>query len=414
MPRFEYKVRDAKNRILTGVMDGSSVDDIVDKLDEKKLSPLSIEELNFDGTRKNQTFFQKLNDNFQQSRKRVPYKDIVFFTRQLATMLDGGVPLARALEQLARSERPVLKKIINQIAEDISIGNTFSDAIARHPSVFNNMFVAIVHSGEVSGSLNEVLDQLASHLENVEALKSKVKAAMRYPMAIGCFVVLLIIGIMWKLVPMFESIYSNFGARLPGPTLILINCSHFVRSQFLLIAVMIVLLIIAFRIAMTNDSFRLFVHTYILKFPIFGGILKKNILSSFCRTMALLMDSGTPILQAVEIAAAVVNNKLYAESLREVYAKLRQGEQLSAALEFTGRFPALITQLVATGEESGRVDDLLRKAAEFYEREIRNVVDSLASIIEPFLIIILGTIVGAILIALYFPIFMVGKLIGTG
>jgi type IV pilus assembly protein PilC len=413
MPRFEYKVRDQKNRIVTGSIEGVSVDDVIDKLDEKSLAPLSIEELNFDGSKKSQTFMEKVMIGFERQKNKVRYREVVFFTRQLATMLEGGVPLSRSLEQLARAERPVFKKIITQIAEDISMGHTFSDAIARHPGAFNNMFVSVVHSGEISGSLNEVLDQMATYMENVEAMKSKVKAAMRYPMFIAGFITLLIIGILWKLVPMFENIYGSFGAKLPAPTQILIACSHFVREQFPWIALALIILAFAFRAGLTNDKFRLFVDTHILKFPVFGGILRKNTLAVFCRTMALLMESGTPILQAVEIGAAVVNSKLYSRSLEEVYAHLRQGELLSAALEQTGHFPPLITQLVSTGEESGRVDVLLRKAAEFYEREIRNVVDSLAAIIEPFLIIILGGIVGLILIALYFPIFMIGKLIGT-
>ncbi len=413
MPRFEYKVRDQQNRIMTGSMDGANVDDVIDKLDEKNLSPLSIEELNFDGTRKNQTFSEKIHEAFQRYRNKVPYKNMVFFTRQLATMLEGGVPLTRALEQLARAEKPALQKIVNQIAEDISIGHTFSDAISRHPGAFNNMYVSVVHSGEISGSLNEVLDQLSTYMENVEALKSKVKAAMRYPMFIAGFVIILIIGILWKLVPVFAEIYGSFGAKLPGPTLMLISASNLVRHQFLLMVLFLLLLIVGFRTLMMTEGFKLFIHTHILKFPVFGGILKKNILAVFCRTMALLMDSGTPILQAIEIGAAVVNNKLYSNSLQTVYASLRQGELLSASLENSGHFPPLITQLVATGEESGRVDELLRKAAEFYEREIRNIVDSLAAIIEPFLIILLGGVVGLILIALYLPIFMIGRLIGT-
>ncbi len=412
MARFSYQVRDVQNKILTGSMDGANLDDVIDKLGEKNLSPISIEELNFDGTKKNQTFSEKLREGFQKRRKKVPYKDVVFFTRQIATMLEGGVPLTRSLEQLARAEKPVFKKIINQIADDISMGNTFSDSIGRHPGAFNNMYVSVVHSGEVSGSLNEVLEQLATYMENVEALKAKVKAAMRYPMFIALFVTLLVLGILWKLVPVFEQIYGSFGARLPRPTQILIFVSQIIRTQFIWVILGIILLIVAFRALMTTNRFKLFIHTYILRFPVFGDILKKNILAVFCRTMALLMDSGTPILQAVEIGAAVVNNKLYSGCLKQVYDNLRQGELLSASLEHTGQFPPLITQLVSTGEESGRVDELLRKAAEFYEREIRNIVDSLAAIIEPFLIIILGGVVGLILISLYLPIFMIGSLIG--
>ncbi len=411
MPGFSYKAHDSKGRQITGVMDGRSADEVIDKLTQKNLLPLSVDELNFDGTQKNQSFWDKLNAGILKMQNKVSYKDVVFFTRQLATMIEGGVPLSRALEQLAKSEKPVFKRIILQVAEDISIGHTFSDAIARHPGAFNNMYVSVVKSGEVSGALDTVLDQLATYMENVEALKSKVKAALRYPGAIAGFVTVLTIGILVFLVPIFEDMYASFNAKLPAPTLMLISVSKFIRNNVPLTIAAIVIIIAGFKAALTNDNFKRLVHKYILKFPVFGGILKKNILAVYCRTMALLMGSGTPILDATQIAGAVVGNKAYSDALEDVYTSLRGGELLSFALEKTGEFPVLVIQLVSTGEESGKVDDLLRKAAEFYEREIRNIVDSLASIIEPFLIVVLGGIVGSILISLYLPIFMIGKLI---
>jgi type IV pilus assembly protein PilC len=234
---------------------------------------------------------------------------------------------------------------------------------------------------------------------------------MRYPMFIGGFVTIMVTGIMWKLVPIFEGMYGSMGAKLPMPTQILIFISHLIRDNFLLVAACVILIVVGYMVAMTLDSFKAFVHRYILYVPVFGMIMKKNIWATFSRTMALLMHSGTPILQATEIAGAVVGNKVYAESLSAVYENLRTGMLLSQALKETKIYPILITQLVSTGEESGKVDVLLRKAADFYEREIKVTVDSLAAIIEPFLIIILGGIVGGILIGLYLPVFSIGKAI---
>ena len=401
-----------QDRILSGSMEGSTVDEVLDQLGERKLTPISVDELNFDGTQKNRTFGERINDQLLSMQNKVPYKEVVFFTRQIATMIEGGVPLTRALEQLSKSETPVFKKIIMQLADDISIGHTFSDAIAKHPGAFNNMYVAVVRSGEVSGALDRVLDQLATYMENVEAMKSKVKAAMRYPMFIGGFVIVLIIGILWKLVPTFQGVYSSLGGVLPKPTQILVAVSDLVRLRMPLVILALVAVVVGVRVGMSNPAFKLFFDQYLLRFPIFGEILRKNIFATFCRTMALLMESGTPILEAIRIGGAVVNNSFYANALEDVYANLRQGEFLSTALEKTNEFPVLITQLVGTGEESGKIDVLLRKAAEFYEREIKNVVDSLSAIIEPVLIIFLGGVVGSILIALYLPIFMVGKLVG--
>ncbi|MBN1576485.1 MAG: type II secretion system F family protein [Chitinispirillaceae bacterium] len=411
MARYSYKARDQQDRILTGTMEGASVDEVLDRLSIKDLVPVSVDELNFDGTPKNRGFWDKLNESILSMQSKVPYRTVVFFTRQIATMLEGGVPLSRSLEQLAKSEKPVFRKIIMQVAEDIGIGHTFSDAIAKHPGAFNNMYVAAVRSGEVSGALDVVLDQLATYMEDIEAMKSKIKAAMRYPLFIGAFVVVLIIGILWKLVPTFQNVYETLGGTLPKPTQVLVFASNLIQKQMPLVIILLVAAVVGFKMGLTVPSFKFFVDKQLFKVPVFGGIIRKNIFANFCRTMALLMDSGTPILEAIQIAGAVVNNSLYARALEEVYGNLRQGELLSAALEKTRQFPVLITQLVGTGEESGRIDALLRKAAEFYEREIRNVVDSLAAIIEPFLIITLGGVVGAILIALYFPIFTIGKLV---
>ncbi len=410
MAKFSYKSKDQNDRVLTGALDGATVDDIIDVLRDKNQIPIIIEELNFDGSKKNETFFEKLNNGIIRMQNKVPYKNVVFFTRQLATMIEAGVQLDVALNQLAESEPPVFKRIILKVAEDISMGSTFSDALAKHPSVFNNMFVSVVQSGEISGALDRVLDHMATYMENIETMKQKVRGAMRYPSFIAFFVTAIVIGILWKLVPVFEGLYASFNQALPKPTQILIFLSHLIQDNFIIVILLIIGLVILIKALLTNDSVKMFAHTYILKLPVFGLILQKNILAVYCRTLALLMESGTPILQAIEIGGAVVNNKYYAEKLERVYNKLRTGEMLSTAMKNVGGFPVLIIQLTATGEQSGKVDDLLRKAAEFYEREIRITVDSLASIIEPFLIVILGTIVGSILIALYFPIFTLGKL----
>jgi len=412
MPKFTYSVRDTQGRLLNGVMDANSVDECIDRLEEKSLVPVNIEELNFDGTLKNRSFFDKINEWILKTQNKVPYRAVVFFTRQLATMLNGGVALPRALEQLARNEKNVFKRIIETVNDDIGMGSTFSDAIARHKGAFNHMFVSVVRAGEVAGSLDKVLDQLATYMENVEAMKSKVKAAMRYPAVIASFVFVMILGILIFLVPIFQEMYSGFGAKLPAPTLALISVSNAIRNNALIVFFGFVAFAGFIAVLMNIDSTNYIYHQYLLKLPIFGEILKKNILAVYCRTMALLMDSGTPILEATQISGAAVNNRHYAKALEYVYYDLKQGELLSQALgKHEAEFPVLVTQLVSTGEESGRIDELLLKAADFYEREIKNVVDSLASIIEPILIVILGGIVGSMLIALYLPVFSIGKII---
>jgi type IV pilus assembly protein PilC len=234
---------------------------------------------------------------------------------------------------------------------------------------------------------------------------------MRYPTFIGGFVSIMMLGIMWKLVPTFESIYASMNAKLPLPTQMLITTSRIVREHTILCAIVGIILVILYKYLMTQDAFKIAVQHSILKMPVFGGIIQKNIWATYCRTMSLLLGAGTPILKATEIAGATVNNRYFSKKLEAIFSGLRKGDLLSEALENSKLFPVLVVQLVSTGESSGRVDELLGKAADFYEREIKNVVDSLSSIIEPLLIVSMGSIVGAILFALYLPIFMIGKYI---
>lgn len=411
MAKFAYKVRNQENRLQSGIQEANSEDEALRLLMERGLRVTSLEELNFDGSRKDETFSERLNTRLSILGSRIAYKDVVFFTRQLSTMIEAGVPLARALGQLAKGQAAVFQKVILKVQEDISIGNTFSEAIAKHPTAFNNMYVSVVRSGEVSGALDRVLNQMATYMENMEARRQKIKGAMRYPTFILAFVVIVVTGILWKLVPVFEGLYGNRSVDLPIPTQILIKASHVVQDHFIIVFLALFGLVAAFWLALMNDRFRAEVHRYLLQVPVFGSLVQKNIWATFCRTLSLLMESGTPILQAIEICAAVVGNQVFVKAIEKVHYNLKTGILLSASLEEVKVFPVLVYQLVATGEESGRVDTLLVKASDFYDREINVTVDSLASIIEPFLIILLGGLVGSILISLYLPIFHLGKLL---
>jgi type IV pilus assembly protein PilC len=411
MGKFSYKVRDNEDRVLLGTMEAVTADEVLDRLTQKNLLPILVKELVGDELRAGKTLSERFNESLHKSRTRVPTKSIVFFTRQLATMVGQGVPLSRALEQLTKGEKPIFKKIIQQVSDDISSGLTLSDAIGRHPGAFNPMYVAVVHSGEIAGALDKVLDGMAIYLENMEIMRGKVKTALRYPIFIGGFVSIMLFGIMIWLVPTFETIYVSMNAVLPPPTQMLILISRIIRQHVGLVLIGGIIMVLLFNFMLTQDQFKIAWQRNILRVPVFGGILQKNIWATYCRTMSLLMGAGTPILKATEIAGTTVNNRYFAKSLERVFGDLRKGDLLSEALESSGLFPVLVIQLVATGETSGRVDELLGKAAEFYEREIRSVVDSLSSIIEPILIVSLGSIVGGILFSLYLPIFKIGEYI---
>jgi len=411
MAQFSYKTRDAQGRPHSGTMEGGSIDDCVGRLEARGLLPISVEEQSPSGAPGGGAFSERVGERLHAMRTRVPYRNVVFFTRQLATMINGGVPLPRAVEQLSRDEIPLFKGILEQICYDLGFGSAFSDALSKHPGAFGGMFVAVIRAGEAAGALDTVLNQLADYMENTETMKSKIKAAMRYPAAVSLLVLAVVTGVLIKLVPIFKDMYAGFGAKLPGPTLLLISISDAIRNNALITFLIVAAIAGAVFVLQNVESTSYMIHKYILKAPIFGNILRKNILAVYCRTMSLLMNSGTPILKATEITESAVNNKHYARALQGVRNDLQHGEPLSSALTRAAEFPVLITQMVATGEESGRIDELLNKAAEFYDKEIRNIVDSLASIIEPVLIVILGGIVGSILIALYLPVFNIGKLI---
>jgi type IV pilus assembly protein PilC len=411
MPKFSYKVRDRDNRVMIGTMEGSTSDEVADRLSEMSFLPVEINELGFDGTSRSTTLQDAFKDAFKSKGSKVPFKDLVLFTRQLGTMVGQGVTLSRSLEQLQKGEKPVFQAVIKQVADDISTGFTFSDAIARHPTVFNQMYVAVCQSGEVAGALDRVLEGLANYLEDVYVMRQKVKTATRYPTVLFIFVTIMVVGILYKLVPTFENIYKGMGANLPIPTQILITLSHVVRDHFILAVIAIIAAFIGLRVGMNMPGFKVLYDRNVLRVPVIGGVLTKSIWAVFSRTMALLLDAGTPILKAVEIASAAVDNRYYASRLERVYTSLKRGTQLSEALESCQLFPVLIIQLTSTGESSGKVDAMLSKAAEFYEREIKSVVDNLAALLEPILIVILGGIVGAILIALYLPIFKMGQYI---
>ena len=411
MAKFAYTIKDTDNHAVSGIRFGDSIDEVADFLEQKNFTIVSLDELNFDGSKKGETFAQKFSAGWNRMQNRIPLKSVVFFTRQLATMIQSGVPISEALVQLAEGEKPAFKKIILQVEADIGEGKSFSEALSRHPGAFNNMFVAVVRSGEATGALVKVLDEMATYFENIEILRQKIVGAMRYPLFIALFVTIMVIGILWKLVPVFASMYKSFDVQLPVPTQVLVSVSNVIKDYFPLVVLALVLLVAGANAAYTIPSVRFFVHKYSLRLPVYGILIRKNLWARFCRTLALLMESGTPILQAIEITSAVVNNALFSLHLEAVYDKIRNGEPLSKSLRETGIYPRLVTQLAATGEKSGRVDDLLVKAAEFYEREIRITVDSISTIIEPLLIIFLGSVVGGIVISLYLPIFSIGKLL---
>jgi type IV pilus assembly protein PilC len=340
---------------------------------------------------------------------------ILLFTGQLAAMLGGGLHLVRILTALAaESTHKVFTKVLEKVRDDITAGSTFADSLAQHPHVFNQLYVSIVRAGEVSGSLPVVLDTLTIYLEKTDAIRRKVKGAIAYPAVILTVAILIVTFMIIKIVPIFENVYAKANARLPLPTRVLIAISDVMRNYVLLMIVAILLLAaILFAISQTPAG-RRFIDTLKLRMPLFGSLIRKSIMARTCRTLSVLLNAGIPLIEAMETVSKVSGNSVIESALADATQRMRDGGTIADTLRETGHFPAMITQLVATGEESGTLPSMLAKAATYYEQQVDQAVATLSSLIEPIMIVVMGAIAGGVIFALYLPIFNIGQAMKGG
>ncbi|HEX4906190.1 MAG TPA: type II secretion system F family protein [Acidimicrobiales bacterium] len=401
---FQYKVRDNQGRLLQGSLDGDSQTLVADKLRQMGYVPIAIQ--------------QESSSKLQRDLKipglsdRVNQKDVAVFSRQFATMINSGLSLIRALHILAeQTENKVLAEVSREVRQDVEKGASLSQALARHPKVFNRLFVAMVRAGETGGVLDSVLLQLADIIEKQVELKRKIKSAMTYPVAVLFLVLLIVTAMLIFVVPTFETLYTDLGGTLPLPTRILLGVSAFVVKWAPLIIVAEVLMVIAFRKWITSERGRAAWDAFKLKVPIFGKLVHKTVLTRFSRTFAVLLRSGVPILEALEITSETVNNSVAAAAIKETQAAVKRGESVASELNQHAIFPPMVVQMLAVGEETGQVDTMLEKVADFYDQEIEATVDALTSLLEPLLIVVMGGAVGGMVVALYMPMFQIINLV---
>lgn len=347
----------------------------------------------------------------RQRGPRVRSERLVFFTRQMATMVSAGLPLVKALRGLATEEKTKFKRVLSQVADDVEHGSTFSEALREHPRIFNRLYVSLVKSGEESGHLDVILAQLADYLEAIEEIRMRVKAALRYPVFIFGFVTLIFAGFLLVVVPKFGVIYANFDAQLPGPTVFVMAVSYFIRDNLLLLLLLAGLLVFVLKMLVNTEKGRLVWDTLKLRFPVFGKIVQKVVVSRLARTMAVLSHSGLPIVHALNVVSRAANNVIYERAMLDVRRRVQAGQTLGEAMQKTGIFPVLLTQMVTTGEETGTMDVMFSKVAVFYEKQVKATVESIIPLIEPFLIVALGFVVGCMLVVMYLPIFKLGQVI---
>jgi len=423
MPRFEYTALDARGAESTGVLDAATQNEVVAQLRQQGFFPTSVAPEGQGkkpakvakgaakvavqakaGPKKGSALFQ---------RKTVPSKTLMIFTRQLATLIDAGLPLLKGLNVLAKQEKdPVLKGSINSIADAVQGGSTFSEAMGQHPRIFQRLYVSMVKAGEIGGVLELVLTRLAEFQEKAQKLKNKVKSAMTYPVVVLAIAMLILVFLLTTIVPKFEKIFKDMlgeNETLPWLTMQVVGASDVVKNMFIppyLWVTMVVVFGIGFGWRMLNNSEkgRTFLDQMKLRLPIFGDISRKGAIARFTRTLGTLVTSGVPILQALNITKETAGNVVLADAITKVHDAVKEGESIVSPLEASGVFPPMVISMVDVGEETGQLPEMLLKVAEVYDDEVDNAVESLTSLLEPIMIVFLAVIVGTIVIALFLPL----------
>lgn len=351
--------------------------------------------------------------NISFLQPKVKTKDIVIFTRQLSTMIDAGLPLVHGLDILGnQQENPTFKKMLLEIKTEVESGATLADALKKYPKHFDRLFRNMVAAGEIGGILDEVLRRLSDYMEKAQALKAKVKSAMTYP-AIVLAISMIVLGIILVFViPVFAKMFAEFGSALPAPTQIVINVSNFIKSYILVILGGLGLSVIAVKKFYSTPRGKLIIDKFVLRAPVFGPLIKKVAVAKFSRTLGTLINSGVPIIDALNVAAGTAGNKIIENAIRAVKVSISEGRSIAQPLMESGVFPGMVVQMISVGETTGALDSMLNKIADFYDQEVDTAVDGLTSMIEPFMIVFLGGTIGSIIIAMYLPIFKMAGVVG--
>jgi type IV pilus assembly protein PilC len=402
MITFSYQARDMSGKIVSGIQDALNEDNAVTSLMSRGLMVLSLQ--------------QKAAAT--KSRKKtwsVKETDLVLFTRQLSTMIEAGISLVQALTALYDQCDPKRQKSLRHIISDVTTrvqgGETFHESIAKHPRVFDRLFVSMVKAGEHGGLLAEILDRLAGFLEASARLRKKIKSAMTYPVIVICIAMAITTFLIVKVVPIFGEIFQDFGSKLPAPTQFLIDVSDFMRGEWYYLVLGIGGVFFGIRTFLRSTRGKQLWDRWKLKLPVFGPLVHKICMSRFARTFAQLIRSGVPILEVLEIVGGASGNHVVETSIKGVSSDVEKGDNLSVALSKKPIFPPMMLRMVAAGEATGKIDTMLEKMADFWDEEIEAMLDALTSLIEPMLIVFLGVIVGGIVIAMFLPIFKLNEVV---
>lgn len=403
MPIYKYVAKDQSAKSISGKLSAKDQEAVIDELRKRKLVVISVTESKGPSM---------MEFKFGGSAK-VKTEDLVIFSRQLATMVDAGIPLMQSLDVLREQiKHGEFKRVIASLHDDIEVGNSLSNSFAKYPNVFDSLYINMVRAGESSGMLNIILERLAAYLEKMSTLKRKIKSAMVYPIMVVSMAIVITAILMLKVVPTFKGIFDMLGGELPMPTKVLIMVSDlFTKWILYLIGLIIVLTFLSAKYAKTERG-RLQIDKIKLKLPIFGELFIKVAISRFSRTLSTLIQSGVPILAALEIVGKTSGNKVIENAVEGVRTNVKEGESIAAPLIKSGVFPPMVTRMIAVGEQTGELEKMLGKVSDFYDEQVDTAISALTSLIEPVIIAFLGVIVGGIVISLFLPILKITQLIG--
>ena len=393
---FAWEGVDRKGARIKGISEGPSESYIKTQLRKQGINPVRV---------------RKQSSLFGKRKKSISGQDIAIFSRQLATMMEAGIPLVQSLEIVGRGHaNPAMGEMILAVKANIEGGSSLAESLAKFPRHFDDLFVNLVDAGEKSGALETLLDKIATYKEKTESLKKKVKKALTYPTAV-LVVAFIVTGILlYFVIPQFAELFKGFGADLPAFTKMVVALSNFVQANGIYIVVIIVAAVFAFREAHIRSAvFRKFLDRVMLKIPVIGDILYKSAVARFARTLSTMFAAGVPLVEAMESVAKAAGNIIFTEAILTMRDQVATGTQLQLTMQQTGLFPNMAVQMVAIGEESGSLDHMCAKVAEFYEEEVDVMVDNLTALLEPMIMVVLGVLVGGLVVAMYLPIFKLGQ-----
>lgn len=344
---------------------------------------------------------------------KVKEKDVVVFCRIFSTMINAGLPLIQCLDLLAQQEQnKSFKEIIKTIKSDVESGASLTEALKKHPAVFDDLFVNLVAAGEAGGILDVILGRLSGYMEKAMKLKSQVKGAMTYPAAVLCISIGVVALLLLKVIPVFKKMFEGMGGELPGPTQFLVNASEFMQSYWWIMAGIIVAVVVAFGRFYKTEKGRWTIDSLLLKSPVFGPLLKKVAVAKFSRTLSTMMNSGVPIMEGLNIVSKTSGNVVVEAALIKTRQSISEGRTISEPLMETGIFPPMVVQMIAVGEATGALDTMLSKIADFYDDEVDAAVSAMTALLEPIMMVFLGGVVGGMIIAMYLPIFKMASVVG--